>query len=349
MKRQTIIVLGILAGIAMGALPASAETSTVAISNAIRKSLPLLGKTGPIFFQKSGCISCHNISLPSMAMVAASERGFTVDEAARKENIKAALASKTFFEPKDLMKLDHVPGETMTTGYTLIALAAEKYPGDALTDAMALWSASSQFGDGSWNLPSHRAPIEYSPFTGTALGLRALQLYGPPAKRKEFETRIAKARHWLEQTSARDNEGRTFRLLGLGWAGADKKVVKKAVDDLIRNQHADGGWAQLPGLESDAYATGQALYALRIGGGMSPTHQTYRKGVSNLLQTQLPDGTWLVHTRSYPVQPYFESGFPHGTDQWISAAATSWATLSLTLALDAPPGAESASVGKLWR
>ena len=41
----------------------------------------------------------------------------------------------------------------MTTGYTLIALAAEKYPGDALTDAMALWSASTQFGDGSWNLP----------------------------------------------------------------------------------------------------------------------------------------------------------------------------------------------------
>ena len=348
MKRQTIIVLGILAGIAMGALPASAETSTVAISNAIRKSLPLLGKTGPIFFQKSGCISCHNISLPSMAMVAASERGFTVDEAARKENIKAALASKTFFEPKDLMKLDHVPGETMTTGYTLIALAAEKYPGDALTDAMALWSASSQFGDGSWNLPSHRAPIEYSPFTGTALGLRALQLYGPPAKRKEFETRIAKARHWLEQTSARDNEGRTFRLLGLGWAEADKTVLQKAVDDLIRSQRADGGWAQLPGLESDAYATGQALYALRIGGGMSPTHQTYRKGVSNLLQTQLPDGTWLVHTRSYPVQPYFESGFPHGTDQWISAAATSWATLSLTLALD-DPRAESASAGKLQR
>ena len=85
------------------------------------------------------------------------------------------------------------------------------------------------------------------------------------------------------------------------------------MDDLIRSQRADGGWAQLPGLESDAYATGQALYALRIGGGMSPTHETYRKGVANLLQTQLPDGTWLVHTRSYPVQPYFESGFPSRT------------------------------------
>jgi len=341
MKRNTVIALGILGSLTIGTLAVRAETSSDTIRNAIRKSLPLLGKTGPIFFQKSGCISCHNISLPSMAMVAASERGFVVDEMARKENIKAALASKIFFEPKDLMKLDGVPGQTMTTGYTLIALAAEKYPGDALTDAMALWSASTQFGDGSWHLPSHRAPIEYSPFTGTALGLRALQLYGPPAKRQEFEACIAKARHWLEENTARDNEGRTFRLLGLGWAGADKKVLQKAVEDLIHNQQADGGWAQLPGLEPDAYATGQALYALRIGGGMSPDHETYRKGVAKLLQTQLPDGTWLVHTRSYPVQPYFESGFPHGPDQWISAAATSWATLSLTLALDSPGGTQS--------
>ena len=343
MKRQTIVALGILGSVMIGALPSGAESSSDAITSAIRKSLPLLGKTGPIFFQKAGCISCHNISLPSLAMVLARERGFAADEAARKENIKAALASKTFFEPKDLMKLDGVPGETMTTGYTLMALAAEKYPGDAMTDAMALWSASSQFGDGSWSLPSHRAPIEYSPFTGTALGLRALQLYGPPARRKEFEVHIAKARQWLEQNTARDNEGRTFRLLGLGWAGADKNVLNHAADDLIRSQRADGGWAQLPGLESDAYATGQALYALRIGGGMSPDHETYRKGVSNLLQTQLSDGTWLVRTRSYPVQPYFESGFPHGPDQWISAAATSWATLSLTLALDDPAGTGSAA------
>jgi hypothetical protein len=341
MNRQTMIALGLLGSLTVGVLPSRAEPSSEAIGNAIRKSLPLLGKTGPIFFQKAGCISCHNISLPTIAMVLASERGFVVNEAARKENIKAALASKNFFEPKDLMKLDEVPGQTMTTGYTLMGLAAEKYPGDALTDAMALWSASTQFNDGSWNLPSHRAPIEYSPFTGTALGLRAIQLYGPPAKRKEFEARVAKARYWLEQNTPRDNEGRTFRLLGLGWAGASENILKEAVDALIRNQRADGGWAQLPGLESDAYATGQALYALRTGGSLSPMHEAYRKGVSNLLRTQLSDGSWLVHTRSYPVQPYFESGFPHGPDQWISAAATSWATLALTLALDNPSGKDS--------
>lgn len=311
------------------------ETSDSQIRASIRKSLPLLGRTGPVFFEKTGCVSCHNISLPSMAMVLASERGFEVDEGARKQNIRSAVASKVFFEPRDMMKLDQIPGQTMTVGYTLMALEAEGYPSDALTDAMAIWAAETQSADGSWRLTAHRTPIEYSSFTGTALGLRSMQLYGPPGKRERFARSIAKALEWLERNAARDSEDRNFRLLGLGWGGAGEKVIREAVDDVVRQQRPDGGWAQLAGLGSDAYATGQALYALHVGGEIPANHDAYRKGVAYLLETQLEDGTWLVPTRSRPVQPYFESGFPHGPDQWISCAATSWATMVLTYALDA--------------
>ena len=41
--------------------------------------------------------------------------------------------------------------------------------------------------------------------------------------------------------------------------------------------------------------------------------------------------------RAVPFQPYFETGFPYGKDQFISAAATGWATMALTLAVE-PPG-----------
>jgi hypothetical protein len=34
-------------------------------------------------------------------------------------------------------------------------------------------------------------------------------------------------------------------------------------------------------------------------------------------------------------QPYFDAGFPHGFDQWISAAGTSWATVALLQASQA--------------
>ena len=55
-------------------------------------------------------------------------------------------------------------------------------------------------------------------------------------------------------------------------------------------------------------------------------------GVAYLVKTQLSDGTWLVKSRSKPFQTYFESGFPHGKDQFISIAGSCWATTALILA-----------------
>ena len=85
----------------------------------------------------------------------------------------------------------------------------------------------------------------------------------------------------------------------------------------------------MPPLASDAYATGQALVALQQSGMLSPGQAPYQHGVQYLLQSQLEDGSWLVRTRSLAIQPYFDSDFPHGYDQFISAAATNWAVMAL--------------------
>ena len=50
-------------------------------------------------------------------------------------------------------------------------------------------------------------------------------------------------------------------------------------------------------MESDACATGQALFALHEAGGMSSSDPFYRRGVEYLLRTQAADGTWHVKTR----------------------------------------------------
>jgi hypothetical protein len=39
-----------------------------------------------------------------------------------------------------------------------------------------------------------------------------------------------------------------------------------------------------------------------------------------------------VRTRAIPIQPFFGSEFPHGQDQFISAAATNWVTMALAFA-----------------
>jgi hypothetical protein len=152
---------------------------------------------------------------------------------------------------------------------------------------------------------------------------------------------VERAAAWLRTAEAKTNEERAMQLLGLGWAHADGADIQRYARELISEQRPDGGWAQLPGLETDAYATGQALVALSWGARLPASDPAYQRGVAYLLRTQFADGSWLVRSRSFPLQPYKESGFPHGKDQWISAAGTSWAAIALSLAL--PPVEQSTS------
>jgi len=88
---------------------------------------------------------------------------------------------------------------------------------------------------------------------------------------------------------------------------------------------------QLPTLGSDA--TGQALAALLESGARPANDPAVGAGVRFLLRTQLKDGSWFVARRAIPIQPYFDAGCPHGRDQFISAAATNWATQALIRSL----------------
>ena len=241
------------------------EVTSKAVRQSVVKALPLLARTGPTTFKKSGCVSCHNQSLPAVAMAMARERGLTVEEEAVREILRTSVAAFGL-DAETRLQMGEVLGRTITIGYALLGLAAENHRPDKATDSMALWTARTQFADGSWHDSDHRPPMEYSRFTATALGLRSLQLYGPPTRREEFEGRVELARDWLVRHQPRDTEGRTFLLLGLAWAGAPEKAIRQAADDLIESQRPDGGWAQLVSLESDAYATGQALYALHTAG-----------------------------------------------------------------------------------
>jgi hypothetical protein len=76
---------------------------------------------------------------------------------------------------------------------------------------------------------------------------------------------------------------------------------------------------------------------------VSATSAVYRGGVQFLLKTQFDDGSWHIKSRARGTQPYFETGFPHGTDQFISAAGTAWATAALVLYLE-PVNARQAKV-----
>ena len=307
-----------------------------ALRDAVARSLPLLQDIGPAFIKQTGCVSCHHNSVAAMAVAAARAHGYAVNEATAKQQ---AAAIGTYLESWRERALQNVSiaGGVDTINYLLVGLDADGYRPDAATDAQAILLQRRQAADGHWPVATIRPPIESNDVQVTALSMRALQLFAPPSRRAEFAAAVDRARGWLTTVRAAETEERAFRVLGLHWAGAPKDVIARAARDLLALQHDDGGWAQLETLASDAYATGEALVALRESGAVAPTDRAYRGGLDFLLRTQIDDGSWIVETRSVPIQAYFESGFPYGVNQWISAAATGWATTALALATQERP------------
>jgi beta-aspartyl-peptidase (threonine type) len=59
----------------------------------------------------------------------------------------------------------------------------------------------------------------------------------------------------------------------------------------------------------------------------------FQRGVKWLIDHQESDGSWHVTSRSKPFQEYFETGFPHAADQFISMSATCWSLLAIMAAL----------------
>jgi hypothetical protein len=165
--------------------------------------------------------------------------------------------------------------------------------------------------------------------------MRALQFYAPATKKPECEKSVRRAASWLAKAKSFNNEDRVWRVIGLAWAGQDKGATRKAVQELLIYQRADGGWSDLSTMQSSPYATGRSLVALHTA-GLPASDAAYQRGVQYLLKTQQEDGSWFTKTRALAFQPYFEAGFPHGYDQWMSAAGTSWAAMALTLALPEP-------------
>jgi ankyrin repeat protein len=295
---------------------------------AIARSMPLVQQSDVTFVKKSGCVSCHNNNLTAMAAAAVRSNGMPVDEQTARKQLQV-IASYVESWRERLLQGIGIPGNQDTVSYILLGMAAERYPADAATDAAARYLKGRQGADGHWWVQGPRPPLESSDIEVTAVSMRAIQVYAPKTRRAEYERRARLAAAWLAKAEARTNEDRTFQLLGMSWANAGREAMRKAAGELLAGQRADGGWAQIPSLASDAYATGQALVALAESGALTVTDPPYQRGVRYLLDTQLEDGSWYVKTRSLTFQPYFESGFPHGHDQWISAAATNWAVMAL--------------------
>jgi Prenyltransferase and squalene oxidase repeat len=325
-----IILFGTLTGLVKRPLTADPAE----LGKSAGKGLLLLQKSGYIFINRNPgkCVSCHHNTLTCMAAEKARQKGIPLIDSFTSHRVNAM--EKGLQEACNPNKINELIVANFVAPYVLLGLHAEKYPANFYTDITVDYLISQANPDGSFLAEAFRVPLETGNIHLTAMAVRAIQLYAPPTKKARVEELVARSKQWLEQSKPEEQQELAFQLLGLDWCGStdDKKI--KVAEKLKSMQHPDGGWSQLPTMKSDAYATGQALYALFETRMVKSGDESFQNGINYLLKTQDKSGAWLVESRSYPIQPFFNSDFPpYDENQFISAAATNWAILAIMDAL----------------
>ena len=313
----------------------AADASSARLQDAASKAVVMIQKSQKNWYTKASCYSCHQQVLPALAFKYAREHGIAVDEAAAHADAAAAFGPYSNLERA--VEYTHMIDPGLSDGYGLIAASAAGVRPSLVTAVYARLIAARQEADGHWETVDERPPQSYSPFTATAISLRAIQLYGHPSQKADIQARTERARNWLVSHQPRATEERVDQVLGAHWAASDAGTLQKMAAGLKATQQSDGGWSSLDGRVSDAYSTGQVLLALHEAAGVPVTDQGWQRGIDYLLKTQAADGSWHVVSRLHPPAPvsppYFETGHPYGHDQFVSMMGESVAVMALATAL----------------
>src|SRR5437773_4643614 len=221
MRARTIVAVAFLATIA-NRVPAQSPAAAVSQSElraAVEKSLPLLMQGAIGHRENRTCFACHNQGVPVLALTAARDRGFTIDN---EEIDRQTTFIAKFLDGnrENYLQGKGQGGQADTAGYALWALAAASYETNDTTQAVAEYLLQRNKEKPFWQNNSNRPPSEASPFTTTYVALYGLSSFGTADHHDRIAARTQQVRDWLVKTPAKDNEDRVFRLLGLKAADA---------------------------------------------------------------------------------------------------------------------------------
>jgi hypothetical protein len=294
------------------------------VKGAIDRGLIFLAKDNLTWKVKRKCAECHHAAFTIWALNKGKKRGYPVDEKALAEMTAWVVGkdylARLFVKPpkQEQIELNEAP--------LLLALGIEAGGDKAAQDGLKQMLASllsDQGKDGSWKRTEAR-PIASSPDTLTALALLALSAPNAPDLGKEGKAAREKGLKWLRAAKADDElQPAALRLIlwrRLGLPAAEWEPLAK---QLRGAQNADGGWSQVKKAKSDAYATGQALYALAEAGA-KPDDEAVRRAQSFLAKTQRKDGAWAMASRAA-----LPSGKPATNLEPITHAGSAWAVMGL--------------------
>lgn len=314
------------------------------VDGAIKRGLDFLAKDTVAWKKEHNCASCHHAALVVLALREAKDRGHTIDEPV------LADMTKWMAESGDgkfgLKRPASAPNAASPKAiYFALALGSDSKRDETSQKGLKLLLKtvlSEQTENGSWSAwPETRPPI-FGDSDETLTTLATLALL-PVAAAGDADAKTArdKAVKWLEATSKidlapeskgagtllkpSDDDPQSIALRVVLWKKLDRpeKEWRVLMQKIKERQNKDGGWSQSKQMESDAWATGQALYALAIS-GVNADDEAITRGQAFLVKTQRDDGSWPMKSR--PTKP---GGKGSTSLIPITGAGSAWATLGL--------------------
>jgi len=318
----------------------ASEKGSETLRAAIRRSLPFLEEQGVAWMEGrvpiqegAPCVSCHHVGFSLWSQKEARRAGVPGD----KEVFETLSATATAFlnrpgKPRAFSSSSLLlakPG-------TLEAPSEEKAYEQVVNDLLEIqtesgaWEARGQF-------PTQRRSVGESNAVATLWSLLALE---PEKGRASVLDAQAKAVAWLDQDElSQKREEKSTEWLAARIIVADALEASKRADELrlelLQRQNEDGGWGWLASDSSEAFSTGQALYALSIEsseaiaspeGLSSEDGRPLDQAVSYLLQSQNEDGTWTVASSAISSEP------SEAKDVIYHFWGTAWAAIGLSRA-----------------
>jgi hypothetical protein len=306
------------------------------VGAAIERGLGFLVTDARAWKNKHHCVSCHHAALVVWSMREARRRGHAVDEPFLAELTKWVAESgdgktgvpRPAGAPKAL--------NAKAVWFALALAAGPKPDAVARKGLTRLWGTvkSDQTEKGSWSAwPETRPPI----FGGSDDSMTALATLAMTAAAAAGDAEAKGVRdkgvRWLAETKSDDDpQSVAVRLVLWNTLGRPDKEWQPLVRRIEGRQNADGGWSQAKGMASDAWATGQALYALAHA-GIKPDDLAVRRGQAFLARTQRADGAWPMTSR-----PVKRGGEGSKSLIPITGAGSAWAVLGLVRS-QGPPAA----------
>ncbi|MBX3415676.1 MAG: terpene cyclase/mutase family protein [Pirellulales bacterium] len=293
----------------------------------IERGLAFLVRDALKWKEEHACVSCHHASMVVWSLREAKLRGHRVDEPVLAElsNWVAESGDGNVGTPRP----ESVPNALYEKAALFaLALAIDPAPDVKMQEGVKRYLATireDQNENGSWSSwPETRPPIFSNSDEGAtiiaALALQPAAVAGDESAKHAVD----RAASWLASIPVSDDaQARALRLVLWHKLGRPAEECQPLVEQIKQHQQADGGWRQTPDRPCDAWATGQALYALAVA-GVPHDDTAIVRGQEFLRTTQREDGSWEMVSR--PTKPD-DTSKPGPIP--ITGAGSAWGVLGL--------------------